>query len=56
MHVRVERLYEHVMEAINLTESEQSHLTGCKFCAVWLDACAEEEVALLQRYENALLG
>ncbi len=49
MHVRIERLYEFVLGAINLTESEQAHLTRCKFCVVWLDACAEEKVSLVTK-------
>ena len=54
MHVRIERLYEFVMGAINLTGREQSHLTRCKFCVAWLDACVEEKASLLTRlYKNA---
>jgi len=47
MHVRIERLYEFVMGLMNLTESEQAHLVRCRFCVIWLDACAEEKVSLL---------
>ena len=43
MHVRFERLYQFITGAINLTEREQSHLTRCSFCILWLDACADEK-------------
>ena len=38
MHVSIERLYEFVVGTINLTVREQSHLTRCSFCVMWLDA------------------
>jgi hypothetical protein len=47
MHVGIERLYQFVMGRTDLTEREQSHLTRCSFCVIWLDGCAEEKVSLL---------
>jgi hypothetical protein len=38
MHVRIVRLYDFVQAKIKLTENEQSHLTQCSFCVMWLDA------------------
>ena len=48
MHVPIERLYEFVVEEINLTEAEQSHLIRCDFCIEWLDACVTEKVSLIR--------
>jgi hypothetical protein len=48
MHVPIERLYEFVVEEMNLTEAEQSHLIRCDFCIEWLDACVTEKVSLIR--------
>ena len=47
MHVAIDRLYDFVMEQLDLTEAEQSHLIRCSSCVEWLDACVTEKVALL---------
>ena len=47
MHVTIERLYDFVMDALNLTDAEQSHLIRCRDCVEWLDVCVEEKVSLL---------
>ena len=38
MHVRIERLYEVAAGKLNLSDREQSHMTRCSFCVMWLDA------------------
>ena len=47
MHVPIERLYEFVMDEVDLTDIEQSHLIRCSFCVAWLDACVTEKVSQL---------
>ena len=47
MHIAIDRLYEFVMGALNLTDAEQSHLIRCRFCVEWLDDCVQEKVSLL---------
>jgi hypothetical protein len=57
MHVRIDRLYQFVMGTANLTEREQAHLARCRFCVIWLDACADEKISLLtRRYRDARLS
>ena len=47
MHITIDRLYDFVMGALNLTDDEQSHLIRCPHCVEWLDICVEERVSLL---------